>query len=75
LNCHEWFPIAFPFTARVGALKRERAGAMPLLSFGHFLFQAPRSRIFGSPVGSPVFRRNLGVVCPGANGSPSGSPE
>jgi hypothetical protein len=61
--------------AGVGTLKRERAGAMPLLSVGHFLFQAPSSRIFGSPMGSPVFMKNLGAVYPGANGSPSGSPE
>ena len=51
---------AGPGAARNGTLKRERAGAMPLLSVGHFLFQASSPRIFGSPVGSPVFRKNLG---------------
>jgi hypothetical protein len=51
---------AGPGAARKGTLKRERAGAVPLLSVGHFLFQAPSPSIFGSTVGSPVFRKNLG---------------
>jgi hypothetical protein len=60
-GAHSYLPGRHDQKAGPGeGVKRERAGAMPLLSFGHFLFQAPSPRIFCTLVVSPVFRKNLG---------------